>query len=146
MPKRFSKFLPIIIFFSSLFFAEVSKSETNTPLYKNDQEIPPSYLNSRNELEDYILDTGDSILLEFLNTPELSGVFRVDQEGELFLPRIDNTYVRGLTQSELKNLLEIKFNEFLIQPEIKIRIVGFKPSRVFITREVRNPGLYNSRI
>ena len=118
------------------------KVKPNTPIYKKDQVISSSYLNSKNELEDYILDTGDSILLEFLNTPELSGVFRVDQEGELFLPRIDNTYVRGLTQSELKNLLEIRFNEFLIQPEIKIRIVGFKPSRVLITGEVRNPGLY----
>ena len=118
------------------------KVKANPPLYKKDQLISPSYLNSKNELEDYILDTGDSILLEFLKTPELSGVFRVNEEGELFLPRIDNTYVRGLTQSELKNLLEIRFNEFLIQPEIKIRIVDFKPSRVLITGEVRMPGLY----
>ena len=42
----------------------------------------------------------------------------------------------------MKNLLEIRFNEFLIQPEIKIRIVGFKSSRVLITGEGRNPGLY----
>ena len=42
----------------------------------------------------------------------------------------------------MKNLLEIRFNEFLIQPEIKIRIVRFKPSRVLITGEVRNPGIY----
>ena len=140
--KSNSKLLFIFNFIVLIFLFDVSKAETNNSVSQNNLQINIGYLESKNELEDYILDTGDSILLEFVNVPELGGVFRVNEEGELFLPRIDNTYVRGLTQSELKNLLETRFNEFLIQPEIKIRIIGFKPTRVLIRGEVRNPGIY----
>tara|TARA_A100001035_G_C27772068_1_gene496904 strand:- start:351 stop:1604 length:1254 start_codon:yes stop_codon:yes gene_type:complete len=140
--KSNSKLLFIFNFFILIFLFDISKAETNNSVFQNDDNINIEYLESKNELEDYILDSGDSILIDFVNTPELSGVFQVNQEGEIFLPRIETTYVRGLTQSELKNLLEIRFNEFLIQPEIKIRIVQFKASRVLIRGEVRNPGIY----
>jgi len=214
LSKNFSKFLPFIIFFSSSLCAEVSKSETNspinkkwdfvksdekkekytkegiiwtesgsaeltkgpffergkvkantppykkdqfkantplykkdqfkakTPLYKKDQVIPSSYLNSKKELEDYIIDTGDSISIDFFPAEELSGVFSVDEEGELFLPRLNETFVRGLTKSELKTLLETRYAEFLVDPKITVRIAFFKSIRVLASGELRNPGFY----
>jgi len=142
LSKNFSKFLPIIIFFSSLFFVEVSKSEINNPIDEKDEAIPSSYLNSKKELEDYIIDTGDSISIEFFPAKELSGVFPVNEEGEVFLPRLDETFVRGLTKSELKILLEKRYAEFLIDPEIKVRIAVFKAIRVLTRGELRNPGFY----
>ena len=94
------------------------------------------------KLEDYIIDTGDSIYLEFYPAVELNGVFSVNEEGELLLPRLDETYVRGLTTSELKTLLEKRYTEFLIDPEIKVRIAEFKSIRVLVRGELRNPGFY----
>ncbi len=132
----------ILNFFIIFFLFDISKAETNNFVSENNVEVSIEYLESKNELADYILDTGDSIKLEFVNTPELNGVFTVNEEGELFLPRIDNTYVRGLTQSDLKILLEQRFSEFLIQPEIKIRIVIYRPLTVLIQGEVKNPGKY----
>ena len=73
---------------------------------------------------------------------ELSGNYFVYEEGELLLPRLDETFVRGLTKSELKTLLEKRYAEFLIDPEIKIRIAGFKSIRVLARGELRNPGFY----
>ncbi len=140
MFKSFSKFFPLLIFFSSLFCAEFTKSETNS--FVKNEAIPSSYLNSKKELEDYIIDTGDSLSLEFFPAKELSGIFPVNDEGELFLPRLEETFVRGLTKSELKTLLEKRYSEFLIDPEIKVRIVIFKRMRVLATGELRNPGLY----
>ena len=142
LSKNFSKFLQIIIFFSSLFFAEVSKSEINTSIVEKDEAISSSYLDSKKELEDYIIDTGDSISIDFFPAEELSGVFPVNEEGEIFLPRLDETFVRGLTKSELKILLEKRYAEFLIDPEIKVRIAVFKPIRVVTRGELRNPGFY----
>ena len=142
LSKRFSKFLPTIIFFSTLFCAEVSKSEINDSFLVKGKSIPASYLNSKKELEDYIIDTGDSLLLEFYPAEELRGVFTVNEEGELFLPRLDAIFVRGLTKSELKTLLEKRYAEFLIDPEIKVRIVSFKSIRVLARGELRNPGFY----
>ena len=140
MFKSFSKFFPLLIFFSSLFCAEFTKSETNS--FVKNEAIPSSYLNSKKELEDYIIDTGDAISIEFFPAEELSGVFPVNEEGELFLPRLNETFVRGLTTSELKSLLQKRYADFLINPIIEVRIVIFKPTRVLAKGELRNPGFY----
>ena len=101
-----------------------------------------SYLKSGNKLDDYILDTGDTISIQFIKTPEFSGTYRIDEQGEIYLPRLKNSYIRGLTIKELQNLLEIKFSDFLIEPELYIRLLNYKSIRISINGEVRNPGRY----
>ena len=130
-----------IYFLFSIFIFDISKAENNISKTKNNQ-IDIEYLDSKNELEDYIIDTGDSIFLEFYPANELSGIFPVNEEGELLLPRLDETYVRGLTKSELKTLLEKRYAEFLIDPEIKVNIAVFKGIRILVKGEIRNPGFY----
>jgi len=137
--KRNSKPFLIVNFLFLFLIFDISKADTNFNNNKNNQ-IEIEYLESRNELEDYIIDTGDSISLKFFPADELSGVFSVNEEGELLLPRLDETYVRGLTTSELKSLLEKRYSEFLIEPEIKVRIEVFKRIRVLARGELRNPG------
>ena len=85
-----------------------------------DRSVPldTSYLESKNELDDYILDTGDVLNIEFVNVPELNGLFRIDEQGEIYFKRIKFTYVRGLTIKELTQLLEERYKEFLLNPEI----------------------------
>ena len=131
----------LIYLLLSVFLINVSKANTNFIKTKN-KPIEIEYLESRNELEDYIIDTGDQISIEFYPATELSGIFSVNEEGELLLPRLDETFVRGLTKSELKTLLEKRYAEFLIDPEIKTRIVGFKSIRILAKGELRHPGVY----
>ena len=137
--RRNSKKFLIFNFLLLFFFFDISKADTSFPNNKNNQ-IEIEYLESRNELEDYIIDTGDSISLEFFPADELNGVFSVNEKGELLLPSLDETYVRGLTTSELKSLLEKRYSEFLIDPDIKVRIAVIKGIRVLARGELRNPG------
>ena len=85
-----------------------------------------SYLNPRNDLRNYTLDEGDTLAIKFLNTPELNVNQTIDQEGEIYLSRLKSTYIKGLNIYQLKKLLEKKYKEFLIDPEIEIRISGFR--------------------
>ena len=85
-----------------------------------------SYLNPRNDLRNYKLDEGDTLAIKFLKTPELNVNQTIDQEGEIYLSRLKSTYIKGLNINQLKNLLEEKYKEFLIDPEIEIRISGFR--------------------
>ena len=85
-----------------------------------------SYLNPRNDLRNYKLDEGDTLAIIFLKTPELNVNQTIDQEGEIYLSRLKSTYIKGLNIYQLKNLLEEKYKEFLIDPEIEIRISGFR--------------------
>ena len=137
------KLKPFLFFYFLLvfFIFDISRADNNFP-NTNNKELEIEYLNSRNELEDYMIDTGDAIFLEFFPAYDLSGIFPVNEEGELLLPRLDETYVRGLTVSELKTLLEERYTDFLIDPEIKVRIAVFKSIRVLARGELRNPGFY----
>ncbi len=85
-----------------------------------------SYLNPRNDLRNYKLDEGDTLSIRFFNTPELNSNQTIDQEGEIYLSRLKSTYIKGLNIYQLKKLLEQKYKEFLIDPEIEIRIIGFR--------------------
>jgi polysaccharide export outer membrane protein len=139
--RRNSKTFLIFNFLLSFFIFDISKADTNFSSSKNN-EVKIEYLDSRKELEDYIIDTGDSIVINFYPAIELSGIYTVNEEGELFLPKLDQTFVRGLTTSELKKLLEESYSEFLIEPDIKLRIAVFKSIRVLVRGEIRNPGFY----
>ncbi len=103
--------------------------------------IEVSYLESKNELNDYILDTGDTLRIEFVNAPELSRSHTINEQGEIYFERLKYTYVRGLTTKELSQLLEERYKEFLLNPEIYIKIIKFKPLRVAVRGEVRSPGI-----
>ena len=85
-----------------------------------------SYLKPRNDLRNYKLDEGDTLSINFLKTPKLNVTQRIDQEGEIYLSRLKSIYIRGLNIYQLKELLEKKYKEFLIDPEIEIRISGFR--------------------
>ncbi len=71
-----------------------------------------------------------------------SGIYNVDLEGEIFLPKIKETYVRGLTPSELSQLIEKKYSEFNINAKTTIKIATFKKLRILVGGEVRSPGVY----
>ena len=140
--RRFSKFLPIIFFFTTFLCPEFTKSGTKDSFNVEEKLIPSSYLNSKKELEDYIIGKGDGLFLEFYPANELSGIYQVNEEGEVYLPRLNEVNVKGLTPSELEKLLEEKYSEFLILPTIKVKIAVFKEVKVIVTGEVRYPGKY----
>ena len=55
--------------------------------------------------ESYILGPGDSLQIELLDIPELSGTFSIGPDGTIYLPRLRALYVEGLTVEELRYFL-----------------------------------------
>ena len=140
--KRKQQSFLITCFLINLFIFDLSIAESNNSNFQKIDNTDIKYLESKKELEDYIIDTGDHLFIEFYPANQLSDEHIVSPEGEIILPRLDETFVRGLTTSELEVLLENRYLEFLIEPKIKVRIVKFKPSRVLVRGEVQYPGLY----
>ncbi len=167
-----SNLLFIFNFFILIFLFDVSKAKTNNSVPQNNDEIKIEYLESKKTLEDYIIDSGDilyiefennskgnpdlikkeklkddltteylktntnlenylldeddQIFIKFINTPELNRIVTIDRQGEVSLSRIKETYVRGLSIYELSKLLESRYKEFLIDPEIEVEIRRFR--------------------
>ena len=71
-------------------FAESNQSKKNI----NDQ-LNIYYLQPRGILNDYILGTGDTLFIEFFPQTSFSSFYTIDEEGEIFLPILKETYVKG---------------------------------------------------
>ena len=74
--------------------------------------------------------------------PELNKVYRIDIDGKLNLTNIGNVYVRGLNTSKLEELLNKKYEEYIIDPDIKILIKEYRPLEIYLHGEITNPGMY----
>jgi polysaccharide biosynthesis/export protein len=97
---------------------------------------------SRVVYDSYILGPGDTLQIELLDIPELSGTVSIGPDGTLYLPRLRALYVEGLTVEELRYFLTEQFKRYVRQPEIYIRPVGYRPIRIYVGGEVKRPGYY----
>ncbi len=120
------KFLFIFNVLISVFIFDLVKAESDNSTFEIKDDIQIDYLKPKEELKDYMIDSGDILSIDF-NFEMFDGDFRVNPEGEILLPEIYETYVRGLTISELSELLTKRYFEFMNDPEITVRIAKFKP-------------------
>lgn len=93
----------------------------------------------------YILGAGDRLQIELLDLPELSGEFTIGPDGTLFLPRLRSLQVEGLTIEELRLFLSEQFRPYVLEPEVFITPIGYRPVRVYVGGEVARPGYYTIR-
>ena len=82
------------------------------------------YVDYKNE---YILGTGDILLIDFLGLDIFTGNYSIQPDGFLDLPELNEVYAKDKTVSELKNILEKKYSEYLYSPEIKVSISSYRP-------------------
>ena len=90
----------------------------------------------------YILGPGDGLQIELLDVPELSGVFSIGPDGAIYLPRLRALSVEGLTIAELRIYLKQQFSKYVIDPQVYIRPIAYRPIRVYVGGEVKRPGYY----
>jgi len=103
---------------------------------------PTALQRSRVVYDAYILGPGDSLQVELLDIPELSGTYTIGPDGTLYLPRLRALYVEGLTVEELRYFLTQQFKAYVRNPDIYVRPVGYRPVRIYVGGEVRRPGYY----
>jgi len=138
--KILAKFIFILFLlpFQNIFALEEYKSSKN--------EI--SNLESKNIIEgnniksQYLLGEGDVIFIGFYGLDVYSGNYSINPDGYLNLPEIGNFYAVNLTIQELKDTLIQKYKDYIINPNLKVSISGYKPITVYISGEVRSPGIY----
>ena len=133
----------LFLLFASLNTGLAIASENINTIDSNiNQSKDKTLINSAVKKDQYILAPGDTINIQLLGLPEYSGIFSIGPDGYLTLPEIKEYYVTGMTLKDLKNGLIRKYSEYVIDPDLFIQIVGYRPIRVFVKGEVQSPGLY----
>ncbi len=82
---------------------------------------------------------GDAVKVQIWQEPDLSGVFRVDQDTTLTLPLLGERSAAGLSTEELRQRLVSDYSGQLKNPSIDVTVLR----RVSVIGEVASPGLYD---
>ncbi len=112
----------------------------NNQIESLDYEEKGSYLNIIKDK--YILGPGDTLIVSVIGIPELSGKFFIGPDGYMYLPEIDEIYASELTVTELKELLKSKYEKYVNNPDLFVRVSQYRPVKVYVTGEVHRPGYY----
>ena len=133
----------------TLILAFASFNTFNLKVYGNFQEkesdqsnnISIDYLKNL-PLNDYILGPGDTIfIMVSRDYPELNTKITVDREGTINIPKLKKVYVQGLTTNELVRLLDEAYLRYIKFPSTELKVLSYRPIRVYVDGEVANPGL-----
>ena len=90
----------------------------------------------------YTLGPGDSLQMELLDIPELSGTFSIGPDGTMYLPRLRALYVEGLTVEELRYFLTQQLKAYVKNPQLYVRPTGYRPIHIYVGGDLRRPWYY----
>ncbi|CAN7749126.1 polysaccharide biosynthesis/export family protein [Caballeronia sp. LjRoot31] len=70
----------------------------------------------------------------------LSG-YVVTQDGYVQFPYIRLVKVAGLTENQAQQLITAKLKPFISDPQVTVRVIGYRSKKAYIDGEVRSPGV-----
>jgi protein involved in polysaccharide export with SLBB domain len=89
----------------------------------------------------YQLGPGDKLVISVFNQEDLTGEYAINGAGRFFMPFIGNVDAKGLTITELTDLIVNKLKpDYLLNPRISIEVLNFRP--YYIIGEVKAPNSY----
>jgi protein involved in polysaccharide export with SLBB domain len=89
----------------------------------------------------YLLGAGDSLRITVFGEPDLSGTFKIADNGTLVMPLVGPVSALGLSVPDLQKRLVTQLNVKAVKsPDVTIQIEEYRP--FFILGEVKNPGSY----
>ncbi|MCK9375543.1 MAG: polysaccharide biosynthesis/export family protein [Syntrophobacterales bacterium] len=92
---------------------------------------------------DYQVGPEDLLAVQIFGQDNLSREVRVDGQGQIFLPLVENVKVKGLTAAQIEQrLMKLYDKEFLVNPQISVFVKEYRYQRVSITGAVNTPGSY----
>jgi polysaccharide export outer membrane protein len=100
------------------------------------QDMPPYTQGS------YHLGSGDQVRVITFGVDQLSGQFRVDDQGDISLPLAGNIHAAGLSPDELGASISkrLKSGGFVKEPSVSVEVLAYRP--IFVLGEVNKPGQY----
>ncbi len=92
---------------------------------------------------DYRIGVGDVLRISVWRNPELGATLPVRPDGRLSLPLVGEVEVAGRTPEALREALGESFSRFVTAPAVSVVVEKINSLRVFVTGEVREPGVYD---
>ena len=90
----------------------------------------------------YTLGGGDQVRLITFGEDQLTGDFRVDDQGNMALPLLGEVHAAGLTPERLSGRIagDLKQRNLLQNPSVSVEVSSYRP--IYVLGEVAKPGEY----
>lgn len=115
------------------------------PASGNAPEITPTLPDTRVTEQPgsgYTIGSDDVLTVNVWHEPEVSRSVPVRPDGKISLPLIGDVQAAGLTPTDLKNELEVKFAKYLTNPAVSVIVSKIRSQRVNVLGQVYRPGTY----
>ena len=97
------------------------------------------------ESDQYVIGPEDVLSINVWKEETLTRQVPVRSDGKISLPLIDEIHAAGLTPFQLKEKLTLKLKEFIDNPNVSVIVVQANSQKVYVSGEVRTPGVYPLR-
>ena len=98
---------------------------------------------AKGERANYVVGPGDVLSVHVFYEPQLSGSFRVENDGQFAYPFLGRVSAGGRTVGTIATALKDRLSEgYLKNPQVTVDVEQFRSQSVFVMGEVRTPGKY----
>lgn len=92
---------------------------------------------------DYLVGPQDVLNIIVYGEPQLSGRFRVDNDGAFPYQYLDRVKADGLTVAAIEAAMERALGDgYLRNPQVSVEVVEYRSRQVYVQGQVRAPGKY----
>jgi polysaccharide export outer membrane protein len=95
--------------------------------------------------DSYIIGAEDVLYIHVWREEPLSRSIPVRMDGKISMPLIDEVDAAGLTPKQLKEKIAEKLKEFIENPVVSVTVMEANSFKVFLSGQVRTPGVYRLR-
>jgi protein involved in polysaccharide export with SLBB domain len=103
------------------------------------EAIPPDDIASS---DDYILGPGDNVIIYLWGRVEQEYQLTIDREGKVFVPKVGELVVWGMTLDSFRTYVKKKFSAVYSEFEMTVSLGRIRSIRIYLTGEVERPGAY----
>ena len=110
-----------------------------------DEILPPEVVNFVTGLNiegssTYTLGPTDVVEITVQRHPEVTGQFPINKEGKIQYQFVGDVFIANLTKDQLKEVITQRLSEYIINPEVSVKIIGYNSKVVYVIGEVGSPG------
>ena len=93
----------------------------------------------------YVIGPEDVLSINVWREEALTRQVPVRSDGKISLPLVDEIHAAGLTPLQLKEKLTLRLKEFIDNPNVSVIVTQANSQKVYVSGEVRTPGVYPLR-
>ena len=104
------------------------------------------------ERTEYLIGSGDVVQVIVWDHPELTrpaGSFRdaetsgqqVGEAGYMYYPYVGSIKAGGMNVAALRDVLTDRLSQYIQNPQLDVRVIGFRSQRIYVVGEVSKPGV-----